>query len=39
MKIVFATNNPNKLAELKALVPDSIEIISLKEIGCYDELP
>ena len=39
MKIVFATNNPNKLAEIKALVPDSIEIISLKEIGCYDELP
>ena len=39
MKIVFATNNPNKLSEIKALVPANIEIVSLKEIGCFDELP
>ena len=39
MKIVFATNNPNKLSEIKALVPNTIEIISLKEMGCFDELP
>ena len=39
MKIVFATNNPNKLSEIKALVPNNIEIVSLKEIGCFDELP
>ena len=39
MKLVFATNNPNKLSELKALVPKGIEILSLKEINCNEELP
>ena len=39
MKLVFATNNPNKLSELQALVPDGIEILSLKHINCIEELP
>jgi len=39
MKLVFATNNPNKLSELQALVPQGIEILSLKEINCNEELP
>ena len=39
MKLVFATNNPNKLSELQALVPEGIEILSLKEINCNEELP
>lgn len=39
MKIVFATNNPNKLAEIQDLVPKWIEILSLKEIRCNEELP
>ena len=39
MKLVFATNNPNKLSELQALVPQWIEILSLKEINCNEELP
>ena len=39
MKLVFATNNPNKLFELQALVPDGIEILSLKDINCNEELP
>jgi len=39
MKLVFATNNPNKLSELQALVPEGIEILSLKEINCNKELP
>ena len=34
MKLVFATNNPNKLSELQALVPEGIEILSLKDINC-----
>ena len=38
MKLVFATNNPNKLSELQALVPQWIEILSLKEINCNEEL-
>ena len=39
MKIVFATNNPNKLKEIQSLIPKEIEIISLKEIGCTEEIP
>ena len=39
MKLVFATNNPNKLSELQSLVPDGIEILSLKDINCNEELP
>ena len=39
MKLVFATNNPNKLSEIQALVPQGIEILSLKEINCNEELP
>ena len=39
MKLVFATNNPNKLSELQALVPQGIEILSLTDINCNDELP
>ncbi len=39
MKLVFATNNINKLSEIRDLLPDSIEILSLKDINCYEELP
>jgi XTP/dITP diphosphohydrolase len=39
MKLVFATNNPNKLSELQALFPDGIEILSLIDINCNEELP
>ena len=39
MKLVFATNNLNKLSEIKSLVPSGIEILSLKDINCNEELP
>jgi len=39
MKLVFATNNINKLSEIRALVPYEIEILSLKDINCNKELP
>ena len=39
MKIVFATNNPNKLAEIRQLMPKGIVILSLKDINCLEELP
>ena len=39
MKIVFATNNPNKLKEIKNLMPKGIEIVSLQEIGCTEDIP
>lgn len=39
MKICFATNNQNKLKEIKSLVDGKIEILSLRDIGCSEELP
>ena len=39
MKLVFATNNLNKLSELQALLPANIELLGLKDIGCNQELP
>jgi len=39
MKIVFATNNLNKLREIKALMPSNIEIVGLSDIGCSEEIP
>ncbi len=38
MKLVFATNNNHKLKEVKQLLPDSIEILSLKDIDCEDDI-
>jgi XTP/dITP diphosphohydrolase len=39
MKIVFATNNANKVFEIQTMLPNDIEIISLKTIGCNEEIP
>ncbi|MGJ8738677.1 non-canonical purine NTP diphosphatase [Zobellia laminariae] len=39
MKLVFATHNKNKLDEVKKLVPPHIELVSLTDIGCFDEIP
>ncbi|MHA7129606.1 non-canonical purine NTP diphosphatase [Algoriphagus namhaensis] len=39
MKICFATNNPKKIEEVKAALGDQFEILSLKSIGCEEELP
>jgi len=39
MKICFATNNAKKLEEVKAALGDKIQIVSLQEIGCTEELP
>jgi len=39
MDLVFATNNKNKLAEIRQLVGDRFNIISLAELGCFDEIP
>ncbi|WP_309640286.1 non-canonical purine NTP diphosphatase [Flavobacterium sp.] len=39
MKLVFATNNANKIKEVQALLPTSIEIISLDSIGCFEDIP
>lgn len=37
--LVFATNNPNKLREVKELVGDRFKIMSLEEIGCTEDIP
>ena len=37
MKLVFATNNQHKLQEIKRLLDDSIELLSLNDIGFEDE--
>jgi XTP/dITP diphosphohydrolase len=39
MKIVFATNNPNKILEIQSMLPNNIEIISLESIGCHEDIP
>lgn len=38
-KFVFATNNPHKLEEVRAILGDKIDIISLADIHCFDEIP
>ncbi len=39
MKIVFATNNNHKLKEVRQMLPKDIEVLSLKDIDCIEELP
>lgn len=39
MKLVFATHNKNKLKEVKALMPSNVELLSLTDIGCNDDIP
>lgn len=39
MDIVFATNNNHKLSELRAIVGDKFNILSLADIGCHDDIP
>ena len=37
--MVFATNNEHKLREIRQIFGDKIEIQSLAEIGCTEEIP
>ena len=37
-KIVFATNNENKLREIKELLKDKIEVVSLEDIGFHEDI-
>ncbi|MDB4066627.1 non-canonical purine NTP diphosphatase [Flavobacteriaceae bacterium] len=38
MKLVFATHNLNKLKEIQELVPPGIEILSLTDINCTEDI-
>lgn len=37
--IVFATNNSHKLEELRQIVGEKLNILSLNDIGCHDDIP
>ena len=39
MQLVFASNNPNKIKEIQLLLPKNIQILSLSDIGCHEEIP
>lgn len=39
MKIVFATNNAHKLAEVKAVLGDEYQLVTLKEVGITEDIP
>lgn len=39
MKLVFATNNAHKIEEAGAILGSDVEIVSLNEIGCHDDIP
>lgn len=38
-KLVFASNNAHKLSEIRAILGDRIEIISLSDLQCHAEIP
>ena len=39
VKIVFATNNLNKLTEVRKILGNRFQVMSLAEIGCHDDIP
>lgn len=39
MKLIFATNNENKVREINAVVPDTIQVISLQQAGIHIDIP
>lgn len=38
-KLVFATNNAHKLAEVRAILEPEFQIISLGDLNCNDDIP
>ena len=39
MKLVFATNNAHKLTEVRQILGDRFEVLSLEDIGCHEDIP
>ena len=37
--LVFATNNAHKLSEIRAIFGDKLNILSLADINCHDDIP
>jgi len=38
MKIVFASNNSHKITEIQSMLPNNIELLSLENIGCFEDI-
>ena len=38
-QLVFATNNEHKLTEVRAILKDTYQVLSLKDINCFDDIP
>lgn len=38
-KLVFATGNPHKVRELNEMLNGQMEVVSLKDIGCTEDIP
>lgn len=39
MKLVFATNNSHKLQEVRDILGNKVDVLSLNDIGCHDDIP
>ncbi len=39
MKLVLATNNAHKLQEVRQILGDRFEVVSLSDIGCHEDIP
>ncbi len=39
MKLVFATNNKHKLQEVRDILGSRVEVLSLNDINCHDDIP
>ncbi|MCV9927011.1 non-canonical purine NTP diphosphatase [Flavobacterium sp. LS1R49] len=39
MQLVFASNNLNKIKEIQSILNGSIQILSLEDIGCHEDIP
>ena len=39
MELLFATGNPNKVREIRALLPEGWQILSLQDMGFTEEIP
>ncbi len=39
MKFVFATNNKHKLEEVTKIISNDFELLSLKDIQCFEDIP
>ncbi len=39
LRLVFATHNTNKAREIQSIMPEGVEILSLEDIGCEEDIP